>query len=131
MEYFVLVLIDVAFVARIIKMMKTNKMRCHRNPNRCLKIMRDQNWRICTRCLFMNIGILLFPLLFYVTKEYELNLWLTGLFCMLFQVPMLIDGFTQNAKKRTSNNFLRAATGLVSGIGLSLGISFILIIGGY
>lgn len=131
MEYFVLVLIDVLFIMRIIKMMNNNEMRCHRMPERCLKIIRDKHWRICTRCLFMNIGIVLYPLVFYIVKTNNVSLMILIVACIGLQLPMLVDGITQSRKLRESNNILRAVSGFGSGLGLSLGICFMLLIGGY
>ncbi|WP_269430399.1 DUF2085 domain-containing protein [Rossellomorea marisflavi] len=36
---------------------------------------------------------------------------------------MVLDGWTQLKRWRTSTNALRSATGLMSGLGLSIGIS--------
>lgn len=70
---------------------------------------------ICSRCLSILLGYLFVPL-FLV---YPLPIWVG----LLAQTPMLIDGFTQKWGWRQSNNFLRTITGLVSGIGLSIGIA--------
>lgn len=131
MEYFTLVLIDCLFVARIIKMMKNNQMRCHRKPERCLEMIRDKHWRVCTRCLFMNIGVVIYPLIFYIVKATNVSLIILAVACIGLQLPMLVDGISQSRKLRESNNILRAVSGFGSGLGLSLGISLILLIGGY
>ena len=72
---------------------------------------------ICARCLAMLTGFFAIPLFLF----YPLPLWLG----ILLQFPMLIDGTTQLKGWRTSNNTLRTVTGLLSGIGLSIGITSI------
>ncbi len=131
MEFIILVIIDFCFMLKIWSMMKKGQMRCHRKKERCLKVMRNKEWRICSRCLFINIGICTYPLVILVIKQHSITAgWLVSL-GIAMQFPMLIDGVTQQLMKRTSNNVLRSITGLVSGIGLATGISFVLLIGGY
>lgn len=131
MKFIILVVIDIVFIMRIIGLMRTNQMRCHKRKERCLKVMQDKPWRVCTRCIFINIGIFTFPLVYVLMKEYEINFVIGIISFGIFQIPMLIDGITQSKKKRTSNNLLRAVTGILSGIGLSLLICSILLFGGY
>ena len=89
---------------------------CHRNPERCHHI-KGKPMPICARCLAMLTGFLAIPVLLF----YPLPLWLG----ILMQVPMLVDGITQLKGWRTSTNTLRTVTGLMSGIGLSIGITSI------
>lgn len=131
MKFIILLAIDIAFITRISSLMRTNQMRCHKRKDRCLKLMRDKSWRVCTRCLFMNIGIITFPFIYLLIDRYELN-FVSGIIIFgILQVPMLIDGITQNKKLRTSNNLLRAITGIISGVGLSILICSLLLFGGY
>lgn len=131
MEYLILLGIDGVFIVKVWKMMQNKEMLCHRKRERCYSFMRDKEWRICTRCLCINIGIALFPLVLYIVKQWDVSLFLLMVLSIVMQAPMIIDGMTQKFKKRKSNNFLRTVTGLISGIGLSIGISIFLIIGGY
>lgn len=84
---------------------------CHRKSERCINI-NGKPMRICARCLSMLLGYLSIPLMFH----FPMPFWI-GVFC---QIPMIADGYTQMKKWRTSNNYLRVITGLISGIGLSI-----------
>ena len=93
---------------------------CHRKPERCLKY-KGKPMLICARCFSMLLGYLFIPVLFLLPFPYWLG--------FVFQLPMMIDGYTQYKKMRISNNFLRVTTGLTSGIGLSMIIvSFVRIV---
>lgn len=72
---------------------------------------------ICSRCLFMLIGLCTFPFFLFLATP----IW----FCygILMQLPMLVDGLTQRFGKRTSTNPLRILTGSISGVGLAIMIS--------
>lgn len=94
---------------------------CHRKEERCYKFMRNYKNRICSRCFSMIIGLCLLPIIVQINPK-GVYLLILGI---SLQLPMLIDGITQAKKKRTSNNFLRTITGLISGIGLALIIYFL------
>ncbi|GLI83464.1 hypothetical protein ANABIO32_11570 [Rossellomorea marisflavi] len=70
---------------------------------------------ICSRCLFILIGMLFLPLFLI----HPLPIYIG----FVLQVPMMLDGWTQLKRWRTSTNALRSATGLMSGLGLSIGIA--------
>lgn len=70
---------------------------------------------ICSRCLFILIGMLFLPLFLI----YPLPIYIG----FVLQVPMVLDGWTQLKRWRTSTNALRSSTGLMSGLGLSIGIA--------
>lgn len=86
---------------------------CHRKADRCYQI-KGKPMPICSRCLSVLIGYAFIPFLFFA----HIPFWIG----ILLQFPMLIDGITQLKGGRTSNNFLRTITGLISGFGLSVGI---------
>jgi len=86
---------------------------CHRKPERCFHI-KGKPMHLCARCCSILIGYMSIPFIFLV----HIPFWV-GIFC---QIPMIVDGYTQLRKWRTSNNTLRMITGLVSGVGLSIGI---------
>lgn len=86
---------------------------CHRKLERCFHI-KGKPLPICARCFSILIGYTSIPFLFLVHVPF----WI-GIFC---QIPIMVDGYTQLRKWRTSNNTLRLITGLVSGVGLSIGI---------
>ena len=57
--------------------------------------------------------------LFYMTPSFLLAIILS----FFAQIPLLIDGFTQKWKWRSSSNLLRITTGVLSGNGMGLFIS--------
>ncbi|MEC3269951.1 DUF2085 domain-containing protein [Bacillus thuringiensis] len=67
---------------------------------------------ICTRCFAILLGHLLIPLFFIYSIPFYIG--------FLLQIPMIVDGYTQLKKWRTSNHVLRFLTGIISGAGLSI-----------
>ncbi|MDH4422384.1 MULTISPECIES: DUF2085 domain-containing protein [Bacillus] len=91
---------------------------CHRKSKR--SFLKLQKYiPLCTRCTGMLIGILLFPIYFYITPSFPMAIILS----ICAQIPLLIDGFTQKWKWRSSTNLLRVTTGILSGNGMGLLIS--------
>lgn len=86
---------------------------CHRLESRSLKF-RGKKMPLCARCTTMLLGFLGIPILLACGLKLPLYLG------VVFQIPMLIDGFTQKWKWRKSNNTLRVITGLISGFGMSI-----------
>ncbi|TQK53859.1 putative membrane protein [Brevibacillus sp. AG162] len=89
---------------------------CHRRADRSFYIG-GKKMPLCARCVSILAGYLLAPVfagMHIVTSYYLIGFLL---------LPMLIDGFTQQWKWRTSNNMLRFFTGFSFGIGQSLLIS--------
>jgi uncharacterized membrane protein len=86
---------------------------CHRIKSRSLTI-KGNTLPLCARCTGILLGYFLFPLL--LAAELHFPLWLG----ILFNIPMVADGGTQKLKFRMSNNFLRLATGFLSGFGQSI-----------
>ena len=86
---------------------------CHRKPERCFSI-KGQPMPICARCFGILLGYMFIPFIFLIYIPF----WIS----ILCQIPMIIDGYTQLRKWRTSNNTLRLITGLISGLGFSIGI---------
>ncbi len=122
--YIGLVAISIIYYISIGFDMYHNKLKCHRKRERTLKFMRNNQYRICARCLMMYIGIGMFPLTYYVT--HSISILILILIMFIAQIPLLVDGFTQYKKLRVSNNYLRSITGIVSGLGLSLIIVVVL-----
>ncbi|MFF2531549.1 DUF2085 domain-containing protein [Brevibacillus sp. NPDC058079] len=93
-----------------------NWIPCHRRPDRSF-YLGGKKMPLCARCASILAGYTLAPILvgFHVMTSY----YLIG-FLLL---PMLIDGFTQLWKWRTSNNALRFLTGLSFGVSQALLIS--------
>lgn len=106
-----------------LSLLKLEFIPCHRRPERSLILIGNQ-FPICYRCMMMYIGYFLVPI--FLLFEIHISLWIG----IIFNIPMLVDGITQKKNWRTSNNFLRFTTGLLSGIGQSIIIvssSYILI----
>lgn len=61
----------------------------------------------------------MFPIYFYITLSFLFAIILS----FSAQIPLLIDGFTQKWKWRSSTNLLRVTTGVLSGNGMGLFIS--------
>jgi uncharacterized membrane protein len=89
---------------------------CHRMPSRSPHWFGRQ-FPLCYRCLSILIGYLATPV--FLAANLRFPIWLG----VLLNLPMLIDGFTQYRKWRTSNNALRVVTGLLSGVGQSMVIA--------
>ncbi|BCD23129.1 hypothetical protein BC30090_2026 [Bacillus cereus] len=91
---------------------------CHRRSDR--SFLKLQKYiPLCARCTGMLIGILMFPIYFYITLSFLFAIILS----FSAQIPLLIDGFTQKWKWRSSTNLLRLTTGVLSGNGMGLFIS--------
>ncbi|NWK70057.1 DUF2085 domain-containing protein [Bacillus paramycoides] len=91
---------------------------CHRIPER--SFLKLQKYiPLCARCAGMLIGFCMFPIYFLITPSFSLSLMLS----FFAQIPLLIDGFTQKWRLRSSTNLLRVTTGLLSGNGMGLFIA--------
>ena len=66
---------------------------------------------MCARCTGVLLGYLSFPL--FAIDAVTISVWSA----LLLNAPALMDGMTQAAGWRESNNALRLATGMMSGIG--------------
>lgn len=89
---------------------------CHRIPERCLHI-KGKPMPLCSRCLAILIGYLFVPIAVFAALV--VPIWLP----LLMAVPLIMDGFTQRWKWRTSTNTLRFITGILFGVGQALLIS--------
>ncbi|MED0964298.1 DUF2085 domain-containing protein [Bacillus paramycoides] len=91
---------------------------CHRIPER--SFLKLQKYiPLCARCTGMLIGFCMFPIYFLITPSFSHSLMLS----FFAQIPLLIDGFTQKWRLRSSTNLLRVTTGLLSGNGMGLFIA--------
>ncbi|TDK56220.1 DUF2085 domain-containing protein [Bacillus salipaludis] len=91
---------------------------CHRRKDRTICI-NGKYLPICSRCMSILLGYLfLIPLLLF---HIHVAFWLG----MVLNIPMVVDGYTQWKRWRTSNNTLRVITGLSTGIGQSMIIIFL------
>ncbi|MDF2854432.1 MAG: hypothetical protein K0Q87_283 [Neobacillus sp.] len=86
---------------------------CHRMKSRSITI-NGYTLPLCARCTGILTGYLFFPLIMALDMNFPL--WLG----IVFNLPMVIDGWTQNRKFRMSNNPLRFSTGILSGLGQSM-----------
>ena len=91
---------------------------CHKIPERSF-FYKGKQFPVCARCTGMLLGYLSFPL-------YVLHIFTANIFIVLeLNIPAYIDGLTQAANLRESNNTLRLITGLLSGIGQMGIVSYI------
>lgn len=119
MIYVLLVIVSCIYFRFIWQEAQSHNLACHRRNDRCYGWARNKNWRVCSRCMMMYLGLGLLPLSYFLTRGMTSIIELAVLSVSL-QIPMLLDGYTQYSKKRKSNNLLRTITGLCSGLGLSL-----------
>jgi uncharacterized membrane protein len=84
-------------------------MGCHQLPSRSF-FWRSYQFPLCARCTGVLLGSLLgIPLLFFIRPSWS--------FLFLF-LPLILDGGSQLLGWRSSNNFLRLITGMLSGIAM-------------
>lgn len=86
---------------------------CHQYPTRSLWIM-ERPFALCTRCFsgYLGLGI---GMIFIRPNYFYFRRLLIG---MLLLLPGVLDGVIQLLTDYESNNFTRAFTGLVAGVGL-------------
>lgn len=83
---------------------------CHQKPERSF-FYKGFQFPVCARCTGVFIGYLLAIIFFkYITLGY--------VFCIVMNIPMLIDGGTQFMRMRESNQILRVITGIIGGYGI-------------
>jgi len=86
---------------------------CHGIPERCLTLW-NVPMPICARCTAIYAGLALSFLAFLLLPRLRESLARWILFAAV--LPLAIDGLTQLANLRVSNNPLRMETGLLAGI---------------
>lgn len=84
---------------------------CHRMPHRSF-FWRGKQFPVCARCTGMLLGYLTFFAFLFISLPLR-AVWVG----LLLNVPASLDGSSQALGWRESNNWLRLATGLASGIG--------------
>jgi len=99
--------------ARWVKIMTiTRKLcGCHQKPERSF-FMRGYQLPLCARCTGVLIGYIISMLLLFL--EYSIPY----LICVLFLVPLILDGGIQLLYNLMSNNIRRLITGVLFGTGL-------------
>lgn len=82
---------------------------CHQMPERSFFLFGYQ-FPVCARCTGIMVGYVLAIILpWFISPSWQF---------IFFAVPMAIDGLTQLAGWRTSNNPLRLLTGILGGYGM-------------
>ena len=92
---------------------------CNRQPDRALHIG-DFVFPLCYRCMMITLGLIitLIVLLVLIDKIKQIKkLFSVGIILI---IPTFIDGLVQTLSSYTSNNFKRATTGFLAGIGLAI-----------
>jgi uncharacterized membrane protein len=94
-------------------------MPCHRHRERSL-VIKGRQFPLCYRCMAILLGIIVIsPIIWFLPLPSSLLVFPISI---LLNIPLILDGVTQAAKHRQSNNFLRFVTGIMSGGGLALSI---------
>jgi len=88
---------------------------CHQRPTRCFWIF-ESPMGLCARCFSFYLSLLVTSFLVFYTNTRKI-LWKWGLPLV---IPILLDGISQQMGLRMSTNFLRAITGLMSGVGTGI-----------
>ena len=91
--------------------MKITKYICHRRPERSF-FYKNHQFPVCARCTGFYLGLIAYLIM---DKLYDIN---SLALSVIFIMPTLIDGLTQEFSPRESNNILRVTTGFIGGIGL-------------
>lgn len=94
---------------------------CHRKPERSF-FWKGRQFPVCARCTGIHLGYITFPL--FLFNVVTMNIWWT----IALILPTYIDGVTQAAFGRESNNLFRVTTGIMAGVGA---MSLVAIIGKY
>jgi len=92
---------------------------CHRQEDRCIKLFGHTSF-LCARCTGILAGFALVLLFQYLSLPSITVPWVVSVGLM---IPLIIDGCTQFAGLRESNNTLRFISGIffVPGFYLTLG----------
>jgi uncharacterized membrane protein len=94
-------------------------MPCHRQRERSL-VIKGHQFPLCYRCMAILLGIIVTsPIMWFLSLPSSLLVFPISI---LLNIPLILDGVTQAAKQRQSNNSLRFVTGIMSGGGLALSI---------
>jgi uncharacterized membrane protein len=111
----IIMVLEIAMaIAHLLKSIMTLELvPCHRKKERSY-VIKGKQFPICARCTSILLGYLFVPILLI------LGLKISIIIGILANIPMITDGYTQLRKWRMSNNFLRTATGLLSGFGQSV-----------
>ena len=96
---------------------------CHGDPTRCFWVY-DRPFPLCSRCTTFYPSIVVGSIAgFTLSYLVEMPSWTVLLAFVLLELPLVIDGLTQYKGWRSSNNVLRALTGMMAGIGIGWGIA--------
>jgi len=87
---------------------------CHGIPDRCLSLG-GRRMPICARCTGIYLGYL--ALVVFAARFWQTGTLPAPLPLLALHLPLLLDGLTQAAGWRQSNNALRLLTGVLAGVG--------------
>lgn len=98
---------------------------CHGDPERSLWIG-GHPLPLCSRCIFFYPSLLLsIPVGIISVIFMDPPILSMLIFTVLMLGPLTVDGLTQYHGWRTSNNFLRAVTGTLAGIGSGIAAPYL------
>lgn len=90
------------------------RLLCHGRAQRCL-LLWNTRMPICSRCVGIYAGAMASLGLFTATSR-RWNREIGSGAALFLMIPLLLDGITQAAGLRESNNGLRLVTGLLAGL---------------
>jgi uncharacterized membrane protein len=93
------------------------RMMCHGIERRCFTLF-DVPMPICARCVGVYAGLLFGVALFWIVPFLRERVMRSVAIAAV--IPLAVDGLTQLARLRESNNSLRLATGLIAGLAFGL-----------
>jgi uncharacterized membrane protein len=93
------------------------RVMCHGIERRCFTLF-DVPMPICARCVGVYGGLLFGVALFWIVPFLRERVMRSVAIAAV--IPLAIDGLTQLARLRESNNSLRLATGLMAGMAFGL-----------
>ncbi len=98
---------------------------CHGDPERSLWIG-GHPLPLCSRCIFFYPSLLVsIPLGIISIIIFDPPVLTMLIFTIIMLGPLTLDGLTQYHGWRTSNNFLRAVTGTLAGIGSGIATPYL------
>ena len=91
---------------------------CNQMPTHCFWIF-GSNMALCARCFCIYLSLFITGIVLLLYPKFR-NFKKKNSLGFVLSIPMVIDGLSQFWGMHESNNFYRAITGILAGIGLGL-----------